>query len=358
MKRTIALLLALVLLLALGAPAWAEDKPAEEPAAEETRERLTKEEIIRMSNFMNGNDYSVNGTWQVYETSSDNGFFGRIYNRRSGESVSLGENASYIIPDGLYVIYMNWEKNSFSSDSIKRTRVTGGNSRVLISKNDIPDTQTGVFQFLQEYDGHLYFAFNNESGSTVTGGFYRADMDGTHIKKILDKAVYYPYFVGGRLYYQDDADDCRLHVCNPDGSGDSVFIDDFCYEFITDGEVFFYDSYDKPVEWDDYHRPVNENSLRRVLKMYSPETGIRMIEGFGARDIAYDGEKVYFSEPEDSWRLYSYDPQTEAIDAMYLQKNVNLKIFTGSNSLRCMITNSNNYYEKYMTAALDGTSFK
>lgn len=360
MKRNLCLLLSLVMLFSIGLSAWAEGN-ADDPASAETSSQTaaqetgkwSKADIIKMSNYMNCDFYKRSGDWLLRCIFANSKSTCKSTNLISNESITFGNVPLFIIPDGLWVIYLD---NNNGKTSINRVRVSGGDNKVLISQNNIPEFSKGEFSSLLEYNGYLYFAFNDESGKEIMGGLYRANKDGSDITLILDKPVYYPYFIGDKLYYQDDHDESKLHVCNADGSDDRVFIDDFCFDYITDGEVFYFTSFDGQFEWDENHRMTNGNTLKRALKKYTVGKGIETIPTAAPQCIAFDGEKIYFPDTQDSDRLYCYDTKTGDIKIMYLETWIGRTVFINDNTMLCENRDERQYFEGLVTAKTDGTS--
>ena len=360
MKKKLMVVLSLLLVLSMltGVAACAESETAAEeqtaPAGQGIG-TMSSDDIMAMSNYMNKGNIAKSGKWTLRWTFANNRIRLKSINTLSGESavISSGEDSpEEIYTDGVWVTYL---ADDGKSNSIKRVRVTGGEESVLIGINDVE--QKGAIQYLLEYGDYYYFSVNNEASTGTTGTLYRADKDGGNITVILEKPVYYPYIINDRLYYQDDLDDCKLHVCNLDGSGDEVFIDDFCYQYVTDGKIVCYNTYNGEVEWNDYHQPTNTQDLRRVLKIYHLDDGsTEVIEDVHPMLIAFNGDKVYYLEELDSKRLYSYDIKTGMIDAMYFETYLYFLMFMDSNHILCVNQDKSEYVEDGMLLVnLDGT---
>lgn len=254
---------------------------------------LSTDEIFSMSNYMNNGSYVFSGNWLFGEGHDNHANLSR-YSSDLQEIVCLSKGIipEYINIEGGWVYYLATDLNN-GSTSIRRVRQSGTDETVVIRDSDVPGDGKIVQFFI--YDGHFYFPKDDESGGKAKGALYRANLDGAEITKIVDKAVYYPYIVGDKLYYQDDNDGCRLYVCNLDGTDDKVFIDDDVFAYITDGEHFYYGSKDG-------------------LKVFSPEDGIQSlgIEAYYYA-FAYDGFLLYYADATDDYRFYSYNPITKDI---------------------------------------------
>lgn len=355
MKKMFCFLLVFVLLVTAAANtlAFANDNESNGESTDQTPAGgWTAEDIIQMSNYMNSNSYCRTGNWVLHSTVEGNG--GRLlsYNSLSGESAIIDRDIpSYLSADGLWITYL-CQANGNNAASIKRIYVTGGFEQTLIKQSDLP--VNGSIRFLQIYDEHLYFAVTNENAKPITGTFFCADMNGENIRPVIEKAVYYPYIIDGQIYYQDDGDRCRIHTCNIDGSGDSVFIDDFCYQFISDGKAFYYDSYDGEVQFDDRGNITNINELTRVLKVYTPGKGMEVIRDIHPSTFAFNGEIILFSNALDNGRLYSYDLGTRTLAPLYLNDYLYNTVFVDQMHIFATDATSN-YVERFVLANVDGS---
>ncbi len=355
MKRLLCSLLAVMLLIAAAAStaAFADDtEKAGEAANQAPGGVWTAEDIMQMSNYMNGNGYCRVGKWILCSTVENNGVRLLSFNTLSNERAIIDQDIpSYLSADGSWITYIA-ESNNNHATSIKRIYVTGGFAQTLINESNLP--VKGRIQSLQIYDGHLYFSVNNENVKPITGTFFRADMDGSNVSAVIEKAVYYPYIIDGQIYYQDDNDGCRIHVCNLDGSGDRVFIDDYCYQFISDGKAFFYDGYDGEPVIDNRGNITNISELTRVLKVFTPGEGTRVFQNIHPRTFAFNSELILFSNALDNDRLYSYDLKAETLDPLYLNDYIIDAVFV--DQTRIFAKNSNGeYLEGFIMANVDGT---
>lgn len=356
MKKTLAFLLAMILALSLftGTAAFAEETEPEEAAAAEEAvvettdataedtaaepEKLSNSEIIAMSNYMNRNGVVRSGKWTVRWAYVNNHLRMRSINQTAGQSMIIGEDKQpfFLVADGYYVYYIS-AASSADPGQIRRIRVSGGEDQMLIDCAKLG--VQGKIGFLFKYDDHLFFSVYNEKTTPNSGAFFRSDMDGENVVTILEKAVYYPYIIRDKLYYQDDNDYSKIHVCNPDGTDDQVFIDDFSFDFYTDGISFYYTSYDGEYEWDDNHYLTNADSLNRALKIYTPGKGIEVIKEVVPLSMAFDGNTIYYSEVNDDSRLYTYSISTGKVDVLCFNDRIYDKVFYNNSTLICTDTN-------------------
>ena len=104
------------------------------------------------------------------------------------EAKILDENgtALYLCMDGDYLYYLrDWA-------AVCRVKTDGGDVEVLYD---------GMCDYLQIHDGRLYF-------TDADYHFVSTDMEGNDLQTVVDKEIYYPYFISGDwIVFQDDADD-------------------------------------------------------------------------------------------------------------------------------------------------------
>ena len=156
-----------------------------------------------MSNFMSFGYYLIEDDvlYGLTHIQSANGSLGATPFHMKGdfpefeETTILDANgfATYLCKDGdtLYYI-LNFEK-------VCRIKTDGSDAKVLYE---------GPCDYLQIHDGRLYFTDENYY-------FVSTDMDGGDLRTVVDKEIYYPYFIcSDWMVFQDDADDESLHLYN------------------------------------------------------------------------------------------------------------------------------------------------
>lgn len=137
------------------------------------------------------------------------------------ETTILDENgiANYLCKDGdtLYYI-LNYEK-------VCRVNTDGSGAEVLYE---------GACDYLQIHEGRLYFADENYH-------FVSTDMNGGDLQTVVDKEIYYPYFIcTDWMIFQDDADDESLHLYNTTHGTELNITYVPAYNPILDGHYLYY----------------------------------------------------------------------------------------------------------------------
>jgi len=324
----------------------------------------SSQDTIAMSNYMNGIPYCIKDKWVFRRAWADRQPLLSINTLAEESSVIGFDRPAYIYSDGMWVIYL--KRDDSNRTSIVKVRITGGGETILVDASKQPIA--GTIRYLQIYNNQLYFSINNEGSvfsvyyslndknvNTITGGYYKADLDGSNITQIFDKPIFDPYFIGDKLYYQDYNDGKKLHVCDPDGMNDQIFIDDVCYQYIFDGEKYYYISYDGKVEWDEKGFPLNASDLHRVLKCYSPSSGTEVFADVTPSVFAYNGAKIVYSNYYDSDRLYSFDVNTKRTEALYFEDFLWSLCFIDQNRIYCVNSDAQNQVETTSIVKIDGT---
>lgn len=131
----------------------------------------------------------------------------------------------------------------------------------------------------------------------------------------MKKAIYYPYIINDKIYYQDDADFCRIHRCNLDGSDDKRFINEWVYQFVFDGEYFYYTSYEnKNLKRNEILDDLgSQRKLKTIVKRCDIEgkNDSAVIDSTNISTFAMNKEKIFFVDLNDSNKLYSFDIETK-----------------------------------------------
>ena len=128
-------------------------------------------------------------------------------------------SALYMCMDGDYLYYLrDWE-------AVCRVKMDGSDGKVLYN---------GTCDYLQIHDGRLYFA-------DADYHFVSTDMDGKDLQMVVDKEIYYPYFIcSDWMVFQDDADDESLHLYNTAYGTEVKITDGPAFNPVMDGKYLYY----------------------------------------------------------------------------------------------------------------------
>ncbi|MBQ9988796.1 MAG: DUF5050 domain-containing protein [Clostridia bacterium] len=160
------------------------------------------EQTMAMGSFMNYGRYIVEDDVLYGLTHSDSlsGGLGATPISMKGDFPVMGETkilddkpAACLAIDGDYLYYLR------DYEAVCRVNKNGGDVKTLYKGN---------CDYLLIHEGRLYFT--DEDYHLVS-----TDMDGKDLKTVVDKEIYYPYFICTNwMVFQDDADNESLHLYN------------------------------------------------------------------------------------------------------------------------------------------------
>ncbi|MBQ9936316.1 MAG: DUF5050 domain-containing protein [Lachnospiraceae bacterium] len=164
---------------------------------------FSAEDSCDMSNFnVQGRYYVADGfVYGLSHSVSLDGTFAATPFEMKGDFPEFGEPIS--LDDRGLAYYINQYEDYlyYILDFTEICRVhTDGTGRETLYSGDC--------DYLQIHEGKLYFTDGNFH-------FVSADLDGANVTKVVEKEVYYPYFIATDwIIFQDDADGESLHLYN------------------------------------------------------------------------------------------------------------------------------------------------
>ena len=190
---------------------------------------FTVEETCAMSNFMMYGRYLVedNVVYGLTHSAGTKGLLGATAFTMVGDFPNFEEtkildnngDATYLNKDGDTLYYI------LNGNQICSIGIDGSNRTVLYE---------GACDYMQIHEGKLYFADENYH-------FVSMDMDGENLTTVVDKEIYYPYFIEKDwMVFQDDADDESLHLYNTNYGTELNITYIPCYCPIMDGKYLYY----------------------------------------------------------------------------------------------------------------------
>lgn len=137
-----------------------------------------------------------------------------------------------------YIYYM---LNSNDKSGIYKMKTSGEDKQML----------SPAYGSMQIVNRHIYYSdYNCEEETDEAGNFVkvlpqychlmRSDLDGNNITEIIAKPTFHFYVFEDGILYQDDNDNCSLHICNVDGTNDIKLNDETSYWPLYDGEYIYY----------------------------------------------------------------------------------------------------------------------
>ena len=350
MKKIVAAMLLSVMFLCAACSGGNSQADAVNPNFE-----MSQGDIIAMSNYMNGGNTAVSGTW-IYGLSfksNGNGVLTKIKTDGTEQTKLASKASRYInIIDGwIYYLAFDWSASQWEID---KTRVSGEDETVLVSALG----ENRFLDYIFIYNDMIYYCELDESGDIPTGSFKCCDLNGENTKTVLDKAVYYPYILNDKIYYQDDNDYCRIHVCDLDGENDVILIDECVYNYVSDGNSIYYLTYEnKELDYaairEDYF--CDKRIIRRCDMDGSNDETI--IDFTSVLSFEMNGtNQLFYTDYNDECRLYSYDLESGEIN-LISQDNSVLEICIFENSLSYFDYDDDfRYIDNIYYCDLDGTN--
>ena len=182
-----------------------------------------------MSNFMSYGYYLIEDDVLYGLTHSEtlSGSLGAMHFHMKGDFPEFDETiildgkgyANYICKDGDTLYYIR------NFEAVCKVNIDGSGAEVLYE---------GVCDYLQIHEGRLYFADENYN-------FVSTDMNGGDFTTVVDKEIYYPYFIcSDWMIFQDDADDESLHLYNITHGTELNITYVPSYNPILDGHYLYY----------------------------------------------------------------------------------------------------------------------
>ena len=236
MKKILAIFMALLMSLSLLAGCGGSEPPEKEPEVEVTGDAwatyspdFDAEKTMAMSNFMNYGRYIIKDDvlyGLTHSTAAEGALAATPFYMQGDfpefeETKLLDGNGSavYMCMDGDYLYYLrDWA-------AVCRVKTDGSDANVLYE---------GTCDYLQIHEGRLYFT--DEDYHLVS-----TDMDGKDLQMVVDKEIYYPYFIcSDWMVFQDDADDESLHLYNTSYGTEVNITSVPSYNPVMDGKYLYY----------------------------------------------------------------------------------------------------------------------
>lgn len=190
---------------------------------------FTAEQTYAMSNFIaSGFNYIENDVIYglTHKVEGKNSLGAIPFSKKGdfpefGETVILDEGSTpyYLTKDGEFLYYIA------GKEKICRIKPDGSDKEVLYE---------GECDYLQIHDGRLYF-------TNADYQYVSTDMDGKDLVTVVEREVYYPYFIcSDWMIFQDDADGETLHLYNTTHGTDVKITEGVSYSPIMDGTYLYY----------------------------------------------------------------------------------------------------------------------
>lgn len=316
MKRAISLLLALVLCASLFAcgssepaattvpetvPETAPPTETTEPPTEPTEP--APEDVLRnLAGNFDANAISQMVQWQNNSqntasfTLQDNWIYG-MGTDETGRNVAFVkcrldftdktvlEKAWVYFPyvrDG-YIYYVLSSFKDASENGLYRMRISGTGREKL----------SDMFGHMQIWGDTIYMSYENAESEADANCLYAMDMDGTNVRKLIDKPVFHWFVFGDAILYQDDQDNESLHIVDVHGN-DTKLNDEVSYFPIFDGKHIYYVK--------------NVDGVRSIWRVDVDGQNDTLIGNYHASNgFVLHKDQIYFVYQDDGDRIYRID---------------------------------------------------
>lgn len=251
---------------------------------------FTAEDTMKMSNFMSYGRYWVEDgvIYGLTHAASNSGNLGATPFSMKGDFPQFEEPkildgqglASYVNKEGDYIYYLR------DLEAICRVKTDGSDLEVLYE---------GACDYFQIHNGRLYF-------TDADYHFVSTDMDGKDLQTVVDKEIYYPYFIcEDWMVFQDDADDESIHLYNTT-HGEELNVTYFpTYCPVLDGKYLYYTA------------NTDGGYYLSRIDMSDPDTFYCEMseELLFSTEVFIDEESIYTSndkeEPKENWQKLADD---------------------------------------------------
>ena len=184
--------------------------------------------------------------------------------------------------------------------------------RINADGSGLKSLYKGTCDYMQIHNDRIYFTDENYH-------FVSTDMEGKDLKKVVDKEIYYPYFISSDwIVFQDDADSESLHLYNTT-FGEEVNIT-YVKSFspIMNGKYLYY------IDASD-----GDNYLCRI-DMSNPDKFLceRSEKTLSFTDYVIDGEDIYFANDTcvslEKWQDVEVTDEVFEEMEVYLSEDYNI----------------------------------
>lgn len=184
--------------------------------------------------------------------------------------------------------------------------------RINVDGSGLETLYKGACDYMQIHNDRIYFTDENYH-------FVSIDMDGKDLKEVVNKEIYYPYFIcSDWIIFQDDADSESLHLYNTT-FGEEVNITYIkSYNPIMNGKYLYYiDASDEG----NYLCRIDMSDPERFLCERSEKT-------LSITDYVIDGTDIYFANNTcvalEKWQDVEITDEAVTAMEMYLSEAYNI----------------------------------
>lgn len=184
------------------------------------------------------------------------------------------------VRDG-YVYYIMNSFNNDSENGLYRMRISGSGKEKL----------SDMYGHMQLWGDTIYLSYENAENEEDVNCLYAMDLDGSNVRKVIDKPVFHWFVFGDAVLYQDDQDNESLHLMDFEGH-DTKLNDEVSYFPIFDGEYIYYVK--------------NIDGVRSIWKVdIEGQNDVKIADYHASEGFVLHKDKIYFVYLDDGNRIYS-----------------------------------------------------
>ena len=292
----------------------------------------------------------------------DNWCYGHDWNS-NGESIFVKERlegGDYTKLDDCYAINIYVRNAYVYYLALYEDKEKGGIFKVRTSGEDKEAIIKGDISSMQIKGDYIYYTegrnLKAEDITEKSSHLYRCDLDGKNKTEIIKKPTFYFYVHDDMIIYQDDRDNCSIHICNIDGSDDKKINNDKSFSPIYDGKYIYYSKEIKLDKKDENGEDQYSYTLWRMNVDGTNDT--QLSECKLGRDPALYNGFIYFSNEDDGNRLYRINADGSNLSLISQDKNATDYYFIGDVLKYTVYTEDWNYVNKIILCNPDGSDIQ
>lgn len=239
-----------------------------------------------------------------------------------------------------YLYYMGWSKSDYGIYKMK----TSGEGKKKLAK---------AYGSMQVVGNHIYYTNNMINGEYVDEApsdkdhhLYRCTLNGKKKTEVIAKPVYYPFVFEDGILYQDDRDNCSLHVCDLNGENDVKLNDCVSYFPLYDGEYIYYVAEAEPGK-------VKSSTIRKIRPDGSEDQEVAPYPV--SHSVLMKDDYIYFAYADDSNRLYRINKDGSGLTLITQDKKLTDVCLLGDRIKYSTYTSDGKYIDKMYLCELDGS---
>ncbi len=303
-----------------------------------TKDDPDMDKIIEEQNRAQVNgDYLIQDGWIYGLTWKDNG--DAIFSKKRLDGTDYTKMLDgYLTNIFLEDAYIYGVKVSGKKQGIYKMRASGEDCKCILEGEGIN---------MQVCDDYIYYTpdtyLSADEVTEASAHLYRCDLDGYNVEEIISKPVYCWYVFEKAVLYQDDRDNCSLHIFNMEKQTDVKLNDMTSYSPVYDGEYVYYagEVEDECTVW----RVTPDGSQNQQIASVKIEDRVVLYKDY-----------IYFTNEEDGARIYRMNKDGSNLTQISQDKNCSKPYFSGNQLIYRVYEKNYKYIEKNVMCDPDGSN--